>query len=126
MGPQDGKKRHFCHNQDGNQSARCLRRRGCDGLSGKAEIDCDWLRRSGHRRQQCGRLFASRIQRLPGTLEQSSEIDSKTLMKIEQRVQEHLQEWVSSKTRILCAISGGPDSVSLAHILKGLPYRVFL
>src|SRR6185437_9224600 len=29
-------------------------------------------------------------------------------------------------SRVLAAISGGPDSVALAHIVKGLPYRLYL
>jgi tRNA(Ile)-lysidine synthase len=47
-------------------------------------------------------------------------------MDIQQRVQERMRSWVASKARVLCAISGGPDSVALAHLLKGLPYSLVL
>ena len=42
------------------------------------------------------------------------------------RVQQRMRESVPHKARIVCAISGGPDSVALAHLLKGLPYFVVL
>ena len=47
-------------------------------------------------------------------------------MNLPTRVQDSLRAWVPVKGRVLCAISGGPDSVALAHLLKGLPYGVVL
>ena len=37
-----------------------------------------------------------------------------------------MRSWASSKTRVLCAISGGPDSVALAHLLKSAPQSLVL
>src|SRR5438105_2991702 len=41
-------------------------------------------------------------------------------MNLSQRMQECMASWASPKARVLCAVSGGPDSVALMHLLKGL------
>jgi tRNA(Ile)-lysidine synthase len=45
-------------------------------------------------------------------------------MDLSLRVQRCMQSWAPPKARILCAVSGGPDSVSLAHLVK--PSAAFL
>src|SRR5262249_12276926 len=47
-------------------------------------------------------------------------------MDLQHRVQERMRSEISPRARVLCAISGGPDSVALAHLLKSLPYPVVL
>src|SRR5688572_25876204 len=36
-----------------------------------------------------------------------------------------LREQAAPGARLLLAVSGGPDSIALAHFLRSLPYRVF-
>src|SRR5512135_3481980 len=43
-----------------------------------------------------------------------------------QQVLDDLRSRVPLRSRILCAISGGPDSVALAYLLKSSPYEVIL
>src|SRR5947207_7526651 len=40
-------------------------------------------------------------------------------MNLPQRVHAVMQAWTPAKARVLCAVSGGPDSVALAHLIKG-------
>src|SRR4051812_14413711 len=47
-------------------------------------------------------------------------------MDLQRRVQERMRSWLPYKSRILCAVSGGPDSVALAHFLKAMPYPIIL
>jgi tRNA(Ile)-lysidine synthase len=43
-------------------------------------------------------------------------------MTLQQRVQERMRSSLSPGEKILCAVSGGPDSMALAHALKSLSY----
>lgn len=43
-----------------------------------------------------------------------------------QIVEKRLRAWVPVRSRLLAAVSGGPDSVALAHILRSLPYEVVI
>jgi tRNA(Ile)-lysidine synthase len=40
-------------------------------------------------------------------------------MNLQQRVEQRMRSLASPKERILCAVSGGPDSVALANLLRG-------
>jgi tRNA(Ile)-lysidine synthase len=43
-------------------------------------------------------------------------------MTLTERVQDALAPWVPRNSRVLLAVSGGADSVALAHLIKTLPY----
>jgi tRNA(Ile)-lysidine synthase len=47
-------------------------------------------------------------------------------MKLEQSVEQRMRSLLSPQEKVLCAISGGPDSVALAHALKTLPFPLVL
>lgn len=47
-------------------------------------------------------------------------------MDLVQRVEQRLKTWAAPQARILCAVSGGPDSVALAHALKSLSYPIVI
>ena len=47
-------------------------------------------------------------------------------MNLSQSAQERLQSLVPRGSSVLCAVSGGPDSVALAHVMRGLPYTIVL
>src|ERR1035437_2800840 len=45
---------------------------------------------------------------------------------LESEVSRALRAHVPVGARLLVAVSGGPDSVALAHLLKGLPYALVI
>src|SRR5258706_3186634 len=47
-------------------------------------------------------------------------------MEIEKIVSIELKRWLKPGNRLLVAVSGGPDSVALAHFLRGQPYSLII
>jgi tRNA(Ile)-lysidine synthase len=47
-------------------------------------------------------------------------------MNLQKRLQARMRQLISSRARLLCAVSGGPDSVVLAHLLKQASFPLVL
>src|SRR5258708_3199306 len=47
-------------------------------------------------------------------------------MGIEKVTSREMEPWLEPGARLLVAVSGGPDSLALAHILLGLPYSLII